>query len=404
MGFRSLMPHLRPIYTPWVCASLSVSILAVSLPLSILEHGRSYGSISVVMGAGGVGAALGALRVGVLTDRWGSARVAAGALAVIAAGSCLLGTTTIVALLAIAQLAIGRGVIGVMLSRQAVLTSTVSTDLRGRAMSLMGGSMRLSVLVGTAGGGVLYDLFGDRWTFVAAGVISAIGIFAVLPELRQDRETTASARGGWTDLFHVFRQHRRHLVAGGMFGMFVMTAREGRMVVLPLVGVALDLSPAAIGGLVAVGYTADLVLFPVSGYVMDRFGRLAAMFPAYGLLAIGLGVLATADTATMAIVAGVLMGVGNGMSSGSLFTIGSDLAPEEGTASFLSGISVLSDTGRVVGPVLVGVTAKAFGLDVAAAVLAMVMVTGLVWLALVLGETAGRLPGSRPPQDTPSGR
>ncbi len=85
MGFRSLMPHLRPIYTPWVCASLSVSILAVSLPLSILEHGRSYGSISVVMGAGGVGAALGALRVGVLTDRWGSARVAAGALAVIAA-------------------------------------------------------------------------------------------------------------------------------------------------------------------------------------------------------------------------------------------------------------------------------------------------------------------------------
>ena len=404
MGFRSLMPHLRPIYTPWVCASLSVSILAVSLPLSILEHGRSYGSISVVMGAGGVGAALGALRVGVLTDRWGSARVAAGALAVIAAGSCLLGTTTIVALLAIAQLAIGRGVIGVMLSRQAVLTSTVSTELRGRAMSLMGGSMRLSVLVGTAGGGVLYDLFGDRWTFVAAGVISATGIFAVLPELRQNREPTASARGGWADLFHVFRQHRRRLVAGGMFGMFVMTAREGRMVVLPLVGVALDLSPAAIGGLVAVGYTADLVLFPVSGYVMDRFGRLAAMFPAYGLLAIGLGMLATADTAIMAIVAGVLMGVGNGMSSGSLFTIGSDLAPEEGTASFLSGISVLNDTGRVVGPVLVGVTAKAFGLDVAAAVLAMVMVTGLVWLALVLGETAGRLPGSRPPHDTPSGR
>ena len=404
MGFRSLMPHLRPIYAPWVCASLSVSILAVSLPLSILEHGRSYGSISVVMGAGGVGAALGALRVGVLTDRWGSARVAAWALAVIAAGSCLLGTTTIVALLAIAQLAIGRGVIGVMLSRQAVLTSTVSTDLRGRAMSLMGGSMRLAVLVGTAGGGVLYDLFGDRWTFVAAGVISATGIFAVLPELQQDREMTASTRGGWADLFHVFRQHRRRLVAGGMFGMFVMTAREGRMVVLPLVGVALDLSPAAIGGLVAVGYTADLVLFPVSGYVMDRFGRLAAMFPAYGLLAIGLGVLATADTATMAIVAGVLMGVGNGMSSGSLFTIGSDLAPEEGTASFLSGISVLSDTGRVVGPVLVGVTAKAFGLDVAAAVLAMVMVAGLVWLALVLGETAGRLPGSRPPHDAPSAR
>lgn len=160
MGFRSLKPHLRPIYAPWVCASLTVSILAVALPLSILEHGRSYRSISVVMGAGGVGVALGTLRVGVLTDRWGAARVAVGALGVIAAASCPLGTTNIVALLALAQLAIGRGVVGVMLSRQAVLTSVVATDVRGRAMALVGGSMRLSVLVGAVSGGVLYDLVG----------------------------------------------------------------------------------------------------------------------------------------------------------------------------------------------------------------------------------------------------
>ena len=160
MGFRSLKPHLRPIYAPWVCASLTVSILAVALPLSILEHGRSYRSISGVMGAGGVGVALGTLRVGVLTDRWGAARAAVGALGVIAAASCPLGTTNIVVLLTLAQLAIGRGVVGVMLSRQAVLTSVVATDVRGRAMALVGGSMRLSVLVGAVSGGVLYDLVG----------------------------------------------------------------------------------------------------------------------------------------------------------------------------------------------------------------------------------------------------
>ena len=233
----------------------------------------------------------------------------------ITASCCLLSTTTIIALLVAAQLAIGRGVVGVMLSRQTVLTSTVSKGLRGRAMSLMGGSWRLSVLVGTASGGVLYDLVGDRWTFMTAGMVSAVGIFTVLPELRQDKDTTASTQGGWADLFNVLRQHRRRLIASGMFGMFVNTAREGRLAVLPLVGVALNLSPSAIGGLVAVGYTADLMLFPVSGYIMDRFGRLAAMFPSYGLLAGGLGMLATADTATMAIIAGVLMGIGNGLSS-----------------------------------------------------------------------------------------
>ena len=122
--------------------------------------------------------------------------MAVGALGVIAAASCLLGTTNIIPLLALAQLAIGRGVVGVMLSRQAVLTSVVATDVRGRAMALMGGSMRLSVLVSAVSGGVLYDLVGDRWTFVAAGAVSVAGMVAVLPEARHASVRTVGAGGG----------------------------------------------------------------------------------------------------------------------------------------------------------------------------------------------------------------
>ena len=167
------------------------------------------------------------------------------------------------------------------------------------------------------------------------------------------------------------------------------------MVLLPLVGVALDLRPSPIGILVAAGYAADLALFPLSGSVMARFGRLAAMVPAYGLLAVGLLSLLVADSAGGVLVAGLVMGLGNGLSAGSLFTLSSDVAPSKGTASFLAGVSLLTDIGRVLGPLLVGVAATWWGLDAAAAVLATVMVAGLVWLVWLVGET-GKVPTTQP--------
>ena len=160
------------------------------------------------------------------------------------------------------------------------------------------------------------------------------------------------------------------------------------MVLLPLVGVALDLRPSTIGILVAAGYSADLILLPLSGYIMDRLGRLAAIVPAYALLALGLLSLLVVDSATGVLFSGLVMGVGNGLSAGSLFTLSSDLAPKEGTASFLSAVALITDGGRVLGPLVVAVVASLGSLDGAAVGLALVMTLGLVWLVTVVGETS----------------
>jgi MFS family permease len=255
-------------------------------------------------------------------------------------------------------------------------------------MSLMGGTMRFSVLLGTIVGGTLVDVTGARWTFAAAGLGAAIGIPAVLPgALKPEREVAPIGTGG-PDLLEVVRANRRRLLHAGLFGMAAMTTREGRMVLLPLVGVALDLRPATIGILVAAGYSADLILFPLSGYVMDRLGRLAAIVPAYALLALGLLSLLVVDSATGVLLSGLVMGLGNGLSAGSLFTLSSDLAPEEGTASFLSAVALLTDGGRVLGPLVVAVVASLGSLDGAAVGLALVMTLGLLWLVAVVGETS----------------
>ena len=72
-------------------------------------------------------------------------------------------------------------------------------------------------------------------------------------------------------------------------------------------------------------------------------GRLAAIVPAYALLALGLLSLLVVDSATGVLFSGLVMGVGNGLSAGSLFTLSSDLDPKEGTASFLSAVALITD-------------------------------------------------------------
>ena len=388
MGFRALAPYVWPIYGPWMSASLGMSLLLVALPIILVGDGHGYAVASIVAGAGGAGAAAGALPVGWATDRWGPARVGAGSLLAMVGSAAVMTTSGAVAILGFGHFVFGGGALGVLLSRQADLTRRIPPLLRGRAMSLMGGTMRFSVLLGTIVGGTLVDVAGARWTFGAAGLGAAIGIPAVLPgALKPEREVAPIGAGG-PGLFEVVRANRRRLLHAGLFGMAAMTTREGRMVLLPLVGVALDLRPSAIGILVAAGYSADLILFPLSGLIMDRLGRLAAIVPAYGLLALGLLSLLAADSATGVLLSGLVMGLGNGLSAGSLFTLSSDLAPEEGTASFLSAVALLTDGGRVFGPLVVAVVASLGSLDAAAVGLALVMILGLVWLVAVVGETS----------------
>jgi MFS family permease len=121
---------------------------------------------------------------------------------------------------------------------------------------------------------------------------------------------------------------------------------------------------------------------------MDRFGRLFAMVPAFGLIAVGLVLLGLADSTTTVVIAGAVIGVGNGLSSGTMLTFGSDLAPADATGPFLAGLAAMQDAGRVVGPLLVGVVGAGAGLGAASIALALVMIVAIAWLAVVVGETS----------------
>lgn len=396
IGLRRLV---LPVYLPVIAGTLGVALLIPVLPLYLEDSGLPLGPTSVVLAAVGLGAALGSLPSGSLISRFGERRVLFGALVALAVSTALTGLTTVVIALVGLRMAAGAANAALRLSRQTYISRRVPARHRGRSMAMIGGSYRFALVVGTLLGGWLADTAGFTATFVVAGGLAAIGVVPPLlrgPGHLPPRPDAAVIRQ--FGLIEAIRTHWRLLLVAGVVPLLVMTVREGRFVVLPLISNDLGLSPTAVGAVISVGTGADLLLFPAAGYVMDRFGRLAAMVPAFGTIAVGLVMLAAADSTSSVVVAGAVIGVGNGLSSGTMLTLGSDLAPADSTGPFLAGLAAIQDGGRVAGPLLVGAIGAGAGLGAASIALAAVSVAAVIWLVLVVGETAGHSARADPPE------
>lgn len=376
---------------PWVLAQLGRGMLVPVVPLYLRDAGLSYTQVSVVLAALGMGAVLGGLPTGALAARVGPEWLFVGATAATAATAAMLGISTAVLALVAFRLVYGAGAVGLRVSVQMLVNAAAPVHLRGRGMSVLGGSVRLAFFVGPILGGVLADTIGFTATFAVCGVMTLVGIVPFVAVRRSTQVGTARFERPTvapSSLLGALRRHTGLLLLAGIGSALVMAGREGRNVVVPLIGEDLGLSSTAVGILVAIGTGADLLLFPVAGWLMDRFGRLYAIVPAFTLLGIGLLVLGTWYSTTGAVVAGVIMGVGNGMSAGTMLTLGGDLAPRDDAGPFLAALGTLHDAGVVAGSLVVGRFADTAGLPTSAIVLALIMFTAVLWMVVVVGDSA----------------
>ena len=377
------------VYVPWILAQLGRGMLVPVVPLYLRDAGLSYTRISVILAALGLGAVIGGLPTGAIAARVGPEWLFVGATVATAVTAALLGVSTAVLALVAFRLVYGAGAVGLRVSVQMLVNAATPVRLRGRGMSVLGGSVRLAFFIGPLLGGVLADTVGFTATFVVCGVMTLVGIVPFVAVRRAADEGSrrferpAVAAGS---LWSALGRHTGLLVLAGTGSALVMAGREGRNVVVPLIGDDLGLSNTAVGALVAIGTGADLLLFPIAGWLMDRFGRLFAIVPAFTLVAIGLLTLGLWYSTTGAIVAGVIMGVGNGMSAGTMLTLGGDLAPRD-SGPFLAALGTLHDTGVVVGSLVVGAFADTAGRATSAVVLAAIMFTAVLWMVVAIGDS-----------------
>ncbi len=381
-----------PVYSPVFLIQVGSGMLLPILPVALKNNDLSYQTITTILAAAGVGALLAQIPVGRILNHRSENQVMVACAAALALAIALLGLAGSAPLLMLLRFIAGAGVTGWLLSRQTFITRTVSIQVRGRAMSLFGGLNRVAFLIGPLIGGFVAERFGFAPAFLLAGAFTAAGIGPLLLDkggwsLPQLPESEVAIRAPHP--LAVFSRHRWVLIKAGSAQMCIIAVRYGRFIILPLTGEAIGLRTDEIGVLVAVGSAADMALFPLAGYLMDRFGRLVAIVPSFSLMGIGLLVLAGSQTYTGIVLSATVIGVGNGLGSGTMMTLSSDLAPLESPGEFLAALGTIRELGRIVGPIGLGYLADRQGLSSASVAMAVVAFVGVAVMVLGVGETSG---------------
>ena len=164
--------------------------------------------------------------------------------------------------------------------------------------------------------------------------------------------------------------------------------RTGRDVIIPLYGAdMLGLDVGQIGWISSLASAVDMLLFYPVGMVMDRFGRKFAIVPSFFVQGIGLALIPlTTGFTGLAVVAG-LIGFGNGLGSGTMMTLGADLAPIQSRGEFLGMWRLIGDIGHSTGPLLAGSVAAALTLPLASLVMGGSGIVATLIFAFLVPET-----------------
>ncbi|MCT9820394.1 MFS transporter [Microbacterium sp. W1N] len=387
------------IYGPTVLFGLGEGAVIPLIPVIASELGADVPMAALVASALVVGQLCGNIPAGWAVARIGErATMALGAVIAFAGVVGLLVAPSL-PVLAASVLLIGFCAAAFGLARHSFMTTRVPLAFRARALSLLGGSFRLGMFVGPFIAAGLLALFGDEhaavWFFGACLVATvALVLLGPDPETRIDARTADEALGedtgeavtgpigthAPTGVVRTMWRNRAVLSRLGLAAASLSAVRSARQVVLPLWGVSIGLDAQTIALVVGISGAIDFALFYASGQVMDRFGRLWAALPAMVLMGTGFLALALThdlDQAAMwfAMFAAVL-GVGNGLSSGILLTLGADVAPQSEPAAFLGSWRTLSDAGGAVAPLLVSGIAALFSLSIATAAMGVVGLLG----------------------------
>ncbi len=428
---------LTAVYLPALLLSFCNGLLIPTLPLFASSFGVSLGMVGLVLAGEGLGTLLMDLPAGRLLRRFDHKPVMVLGVAVVALSVLALALAHDVALVLALRLLAGAGAALWNLSRHAFLTEATRGGGRGRAISTFGGVARLGTFLGPAVGGAVAAWLGLRAPFVVFGVVGLASVVVVLrfvPRRPADagRPTAAGAPAGAhtadrsaqrpRDAAQARSSRRAHaaatgderrsvdaaaspsvgagsgfgipmgvLLAAGSAQLMAQMLRAGRKVLLPLyASQVLGLDVGTVGVILSLSAFVDMTLFVPAGMVMDRFGRKYAIVPAFLFQALALALVPlTAGAAGLAAV-GVLLGVGNGLSSGTMMTLGADLAPQHALGEFLGVWRLIGDGGSSGGPLVVGAVAEVLDLGLAAVVVAGVGLAAAAMFAFRVPETLRR--------------
>ncbi|PPI56343.1 MFS transporter [Rathayibacter toxicus] len=404
---------LLSMFLPSLLFSVGEGAIIPLLPAAAGDLGATLALAGLVAGMIVIGELAGDIPSGWVVSKIGErgAMLTASVASVLGLAICLLATSWL--LLAVGVFLIGLATAVFSLARHAFMTSFVPLSHRARALSALAGVFRVGWLVGPFLGAGVVQLTGSAESVFWVHIICCIAAVAVLL-LVPDPATMlrrAHAGGGIpapvtvdessAGLVRTLREHSSLLARMGTGAAVIGALRASRLVILPLWAVSIGLAETETAIIIGVAGAVDVGLFYSGGQLMDRFGRGATAIPSLAGLGLGHIVLAlsllAADPVPWFIGCACVLGAANGIGSGTLMTIGADLAPPEEPAPFLGAFRFTGDVGSAAAPVVVSVLTATFSLPCAAVAIGALGLAGTGALARWLPRYLPRQrPGAAP--------
>lgn len=378
------------VYVPTVLLALGQGILLATLPLYADSLNSSYLLVSVAVSAAALGTLVTDVPAGALLGWIGLRRAMIAGTGLVAFGTTAVMFQDTYDVFVSLRLLAGVGTALWGLSRHALIAESIAPAERGRAISIFGGINRIGVFGGPAIGGFIGTAFGLRAPFLISGLLAtvALGVAIFIVPATVGVPAKISRGQRWHVVGALIRTNGRDLGAASVAQVFAQMIRQGRQFIVPLYGAQqVGLDVAQIGLIMTSAAILDVAMFFPAGIVMDKFGRKVAAVPSFAVMAVGVSLIPFADSFPSLLAAAMVIGFGNGLGSGTMMTLGADLAPRGATGEFLGLWRLIGDGGQVGGPLLVGLMAGALGLANSAFALAAIGVAATLTLSLLVRET-----------------
>jgi len=388
---------LLSIYIPAFSMSLCRGLVLPIMPLFALSFEVSYAMVGVLLAAEGVGNLLFDIPAGTLVARLGRKRSMMIGAVIMGATASAMAQATLLWEAAGYRFVSGIGMALWNIARHAYITEMVATGVRGRTNAGLGGLGRIAGFVAPVAGGILAERMGLQAPFVVYAALSVAGLVSAWIWIPMDEASTKPSQdAALIRLWQVLRSQGRVLLAAGSGSLMAQTIRTARNVVIPLVAADhLGLDASDVGLIVSLSYAVDMLMFWPAGVIMDRFGRKWAYVPSFILQSAAMACVPLADGFGTLCAAAMGMGLANGLGSGTMLTLGADLAPKDAPGEFLGIWRFIGDSGHAAAPLIVGRAADLLGLAGTPFLVAFIGLGGAAILGFWVPETLRQDPSSK---------
>ena len=354
----SLRAIAVPVYGPSFLFGLGEGAILPVIALSVRQLGGSVALAALIVTLIGIGSLVTNIPASLITTRYGERWAIVGAAIWAALGVVLCVLVDDIRLFAAGIFMVGMASSVFGLARQSYLTEVVPFHLRARAMSTLGGVMRIGLFIGpfvAAGLIQVMGIGGAYWAGAGAMILAALVAARMAdlppPQPPEPDVDLPQIRAAPTVLA-IGVDHARLFLTLGLGIVLIMAVRSSRQAVIPLWADHIGLDAAVTSLIYGLAGAIDMLVFYPAGKLMDRRGRGWVAVPSMVIMGTAFLLTPLTHGAGTLLMVALLIGFGNGIGSGLIMTLGADHAPVAGRAHFLGLWRLLADIGSTAGPAL----------------------------------------------------